>query len=1462
MVDRDNELDKTKPQDQVFDRGFQGEPLTDFTPPFNDNDFPFPSSLDRNEDDAAINAIPPDETQFFNEPPAHVLQDQKEALNSYANQNPSNQFHAFLVEKFRDLTVIARGRNPDAIEIDHSSSFKKNEQTQWFKEYNELQSQKTEDKDVIFCKPNGFFYTEAESKDLVTALEKLGLSEDEAKKASNSFEFAFIGNTESRKSPKNTFQAYVIKSKDPKTPEILKDAELLTNRKEELVRNYLSKNANLDEALEKYNGLRDQIIQSDFKKNGGKPFISSNDIDFLNPYNLKNLLDEIPEIKGKYRIVKLDSDDNDIKFSGYSSGLSSYFTDRLSLHKVIATDEKTLKQSDLENFIHEKFKDQPKDILLNEAPANQDSIINRQQDKVKQGVDNSKPTSKTPNPSIDKEPFEKVKSVPSFPKDSFPKDSPREESYRNKKSQDNQEEEKLTLGEVIAETARQLSKEALRVLIELALMILKLILALLKATASLALGVVNRDLGAKYSQIKNDFMNDANISKNFENIIKNSYLRGNKNDIGASKNEKSNELKVEQDEALKNRIESKQLEDEKLSLKKTVSYSPVNSAKAAINELTDDKKEEIIQKALDALKNNSVESNLNYKDLIKIPALHGFIGGKSELLPNQFVDDDKFGILLNKYDEVVMPDGRKGGVLAAFSANDELNYAVVSNDPDGNYTVDFLKAEDVSLSKLNAYNFDNEDYLSEKLSENLKNNFEKLDVSQIEFLDLHDYQNSPKNLTNIDDYLQKNDLIDYSKIKDFQTKNVNEILEENDPDFAIRNLSQRQLHSVENPSLLTSNGFGSVHPLFGLTLDVNDKVSATLKESGVGVEGAVLGAFNDKGNLKYLIEANNNKYLIDAKDTMLIAHNSGGLDYSQIDNILRYPKNLAKEIKSELPIVPLGHKEFEKLNTQNNINHLANPNLDTTSRNVSISTKYSGVLQELPNEEKRLLEDLNTKKTYLVLGEINGDNRKKIAIEVERNWLSKDYKPVDESKNGFYSLDLDSASIRDIQGKLNTTNLEKFTQTYNLSLSGADNNTANKLKQLYAKDSEKLGEELLFTQIMVKELLKNNSYTAVSNDSKFDLGVNADLSKINFNNDGLFKRMSNHLALEALGKDGKLIAHIPKAFDIEQAKINKVFNLDNLLRLAQESSLTSNKLIPVDEARVVKLPLLEAANDYNKPVNMGRVYNLSEYSNKTPSITATEIVISSPDQPKVESLSDSKTLNTSFGDNFKFNTDTRDYHVIKSLMELKDGVVSDAAQSYVSDIIGNGNSIDEKFSKLKMDINDVLPHLGGIFNSQNGNVSFSELNENVFESFNKSIVSNEIGIKVANIKSSYEDISVSQKINIEKTSKRIEDIREKFSIESISPDNVTGFNILVNDIKFDVQKKVNEYLDVGKVVYTLDFISKDGTELKLNQLNEFVAQKIPLQQLNSTKDLLIQNLDKDKKQSFKHDASSNFDLDK
>lgn len=1442
-----------------------------------DNDPNLMDRADIDPDDIDVNDVLPS-NQIFDEP-LH-LQSLSDSIsqNIEAEQTSTlNSFNHFLEQKYDELNTKAQEFNPDAPPINRESKFDKNIQTQWFSEYNQDRNDNNRPFESVLCKKNGFFYTERdlESEDPINdALINLGVPALDANKLKNNFEFSFLGNTSTKKDPNKSLKTFVLRLREPYNNEKIDAFNQVQDHKKNLVNQYIQKHYSLDQAITKFTSRLPVMIQEDKDKNNGKePFIGRDQAIFFNRKAAYDLLSDIPEIKGKFKIEPLDASHNKLTYSGLSNSLDSYFDAEMSVYKLVTKDESVLNQDTLEKLAFNYLEDKNQPIVSIQA-LNNNQIVEKQldlknQNESKLGVlpkINQKPNLDEALPNIISEKAQLKSDDISSENDKFE----RKRYSKNKGSEKDNEKETTTLGEVASNAAQKALEKLLEIILRLAQLLLIAILALLRVGAAFVNNRLTNSLGVT-PHFKYPTTSELFNQTNFVNKLLKRSDPSKSNEQNAALDIKKaldadSSLNPNNDKKEELNLDAKGYTNEK---DRTINIGSLITDELKSNLKPEDKirlDEEIQDEILTLTPAQKLEI-LN--DSLDLPTKHKIDENLTQKLSEKMLIDPEHGILLSKNDLVELKDGVQAGVLTAFKAGDALIYAVANEAADKNYALEYVEADKLKLIKHNAVEFDNFENLVEQAKQHVESNMLN---ENVQFINLHDHNNPSSESVTIQQVLEDIQVINSTKLEDLKDIDVLKRFDESDFKKRYGDSAIPQLHEDSTSSIVFNRDHGQTHPLFGKLLDVNDLVTAKTGDNNISIEGSIYLAYSHNNDLYYQIKTTDGlDYHIPAKKIDLKEINGGFLTQSDLDDRFKRSKQHGFKLQDSLSfsgidaqIIPLSHPQtpegfddFYKIKR----------GLQYTAHTIN---KEIIPLDSIEKQQVYSLKNANGVSHYAVLGHIDKDGFKQpVAIEIGRSALST------ISPNFIPTINPYQAKIIEINsslGGLKSTEisnpvLQKFISDNVDNHNFAVDKTKSKLLDLFGQelvenlDIDKLKEKLykhknlatallisaasptafsqpdvqfghesnLISTVIKDEALAQIIYSA--NKGSFNAGDNSDFNPINPLN-------SPYLANSTAYSDSTPYGNMDGSLQdfIKQNHLNSLTSMNGLsvksdslptLKAGLESLHTiAVDMENVDQTGVMNIPIMD------KPIDETIHITTPQEINKFDTSSLVDLANSLPSGSNMTQIA-------RFAAGYVAN----------------DGSMFQPSKAY--DLLMMKQQLEDNWSKVETNFKQLASTLSKYIDgvSESG-VVLAELKLRDKVGLENELESNHyFALAFSNLSENFEDYQLGYEIHLNKISNRFAHIDNQQEASPSTHEN----NLKVAEVVSELYASINNNIKNVELVCEIAQLgveNKDDYSKNLQYLNEsFNDLKIKVDQIFNPKSITPPS------QDVQHDKSSRYDRD-
>ena len=1395
-----NQLDNLPPQPPLDERMLDG--ADDFY-----------QSVDNFDQYAAENAIP--QQQNIPNIPDHILE------SSTASMLPDsdlklNDFSLFLNEKYDDLNEIAKVKNPSAPSLGHDSAFEKNIQSQWFVEYNKIKTEANEKEKMLLCKSNGHFYTDRDTVE--SALKDYGFDDNDTQSLAPHMAFTFIGNTEIKGDKgkglqRGQFKTFILNLKDPTFTESVDALAKIVAQKTRHVQSYIDKNYNLDKAKEKILGRVESLVQAETDKTGTKPFVGVGPALFLNNSAVYEKLSEIPEIKNKFKIEPLDVNGNKVTYTGFSEGLNSYFNADLKLHKVTTTDPNSLPQSELESIISEHLKNEKEPLLI--VPEHDDNkIIEKQHDKISEktnaadnvNIENGIPTKEKNASPDDAELVTNKKKFNNSENSQTPSSEDDEEEEKKKKRTRESDGKRVSIGEIALKAVQKLAAKSLKALLRLVQMIVMAILALLQSLLACGNRAMTKSFGTKpyfnYPNMADTFKKNDFISNLFE---KNNNGPANKNDIRDALDEAFKDKKPSSPE-LDDELATNNLKQQISALGTPTELDLLKEAALKSEDLSDGIKDSLDAQAAQEVLSLSDDAKKEMLGSLSIPAMHQF-GDElvSKVAPN-LMYDETHGVLLAKGDEVQLEDGSKAGVVSAYDVGGTLYYAVANESKDKNYNLNYVEASALKLLGHNSILFDNESNLVKQANNAVIEKYQKDHEGKIQNIEILNYDSPQENAISVGELAAKIQLITSDTNKDLKPINL---LDE----FKNSPLQKRfdehlipQLHHDKTTTLASNPTHGQRHPLFGKLLDLNDAIEAKLPQSGMIIDGTVMGAYIHGDQLYYSLATDNNTYNIPAGDVTLTKVNGGQIDDAYIQanlNTQQWNENISREHKHGAQPLTLTHSlASEEFNRKHSIDVGAWVKTEPTAMLGDV-----GVRPLLTNDEKEFIGANNIysvmqdgkKRSFVSVGQTINENtgqKHSVVLEVKKNVFAlNSYTALPSSKASLKLLDMDNPSVvLEKEGALDhlSSVIEKTRDRYE---SGSNKVKASLINILSDRISSKQNthehaQTFYKEKAIASALLVEGADKAFNMNNTNTLGLEANLGQTQINDQQLSKSLNQPESQKILSDNAQLsnVNYKPSQLLPNQVVFNQASStfdgLDNLMQSQPLHAQPSFKDLGQSFVSLNGAALVEQIAKISPVLTDEEpTHSIPELKIEEPTHSIPELKIEKPGSQLVKQLS---TINA----------------------ELPESVLMRVALTYVTgdrlctnqeggiDLLSVKESLIKDREKLNQDIVQLMPkikpYLDGV--SSDGRIdNISAVEVNNFDGLKKLLNEDpEVKLRLNTIINKESVHSSSVENHLDKIESRLEKIHSKLNLREFDMDNIKTLdsvsNVFLDTIKDDFEK--------------------------------------------------------------------------
>lgn len=1443
-------------------------------------------SLDNLDEYAAQNAMP--QPQNIPAIPEHILESTAASMLPDPNVKLSD-FSLFLNEKYDELNAIASAKNPSAPPIGHDSAFEKNIQSQWFVEYNKIKAENGEKQNMLLCKSNGHFYSDRDTPE--SALKDYGFNENEAQALAPHMAFTFIGNTEIKGNKgkglqRGQFKTFVLSLKDPNSAASLDALAEIVAQKTKHVQSHIDNTYNLDTAKEKILSRVDGLIQAETAKTGVTPFVGVWPALFLNNRAVYERLSEIPEIKDQFKIEPLDVNGNKMTYTGFSEGLNSYFNAELKLHKVTTKDPDVLPQSELESIIAEHLKNEKEPLMMVPEQDN-DKIIEKQHDKnVEKGNTNDnakinegappKVPEKSKNATLGGDEISTKQKFNNAPNPNQSSDDGEDEEGKKKRKRDS-EDKRMSVGEIALRAIQKLAEKSLKAILRLAQMIVMALLALIRSLLAFGNKKMTKAFGTKpYFEApnladtfkKNDFINnlfekklDGPSKKKDQELDKKNDIRDALDDVFADKKNTDPELA---DAALKN-----SLAQNLSALGTPTELDLLKEAALKSEQLSDGVKDALKLRAQDELLALSDDDKKKIIAALAIPALHRFGEDlKSQVAPT-LMYDETHGVLLAKGDEVQLEDGTKAGVLAAYDVGGALYYAVANESEDKNYQLNYVEAAGLTLLGHNKLSFDNEENLIAQANHSVLEQHKEEHEGKIQNIDILDYDSPQATAINVEQLAEKLQLIPDSTNNALKPINYLDEYEKSTLKENYEGSSIYQLHHDKTNSLVSDPDHGQQHPVFGKLLDLNDAVQAKLPQSGMMIEGTVMGAYIHGNQLYYSIDTDKNSYNLPASDLTLTEINGGRLDTAAIEEHLNTQnwanKNYNREHQYSSDTIVLSHNLApSKFNTKNGVSKGAWVRSDPTDLlgDVGIKPLVTNELNEYlgANNIYSVIED-GKKRSFVSIGQTTDEatgQKHSIVLEIKKNGLTLGgYAALSASKSALKTLDMDNpAVVFEKEGASHHLSglIEKTREMYETGSARARASLIHHLSnQISTKhDFKQQAESFYKDKIIASNLLVENALNAFNGVKDNTLGLDANLTQTKILDEKLTQALSQPESQVILSENGRLTSNdykpntlLPNTLTFSNP--NTSFDsLDNLMqppmpntqpnfKALGESFVTLNGASLIEQAIKHEPVLMQEAPIHAVPNLQIDTPKHDELQPQAKALDSELPLISTTQEPPIEVP---ETLATQLA------------HRVAALpSDLPESVLMRVALTYVTgdrycsnqeggiDLLNTKELLAKEREKINQDIIQLMPkiksHLEGV--NEYGQIeSISSLKINDFDGLKKLLNEDpEISSRLNTILNKESILASSVENHLDKVESRLEKIHNKLDLKEFDMENIKTLNS-VSDVFLDaVKNDCEQTKSVSDLVSILKEVKNADGDLKYSD----IAIKVVNDGINYTNDL-------------------------
>lgn len=922
-----------------------------------------------------------------------------------------------LVNQFVMESIGKQARGPNEAPATLETAFPKYTQTEWFSEFNKKYANTPETAgNKIFAKTNGYFYKESDTVE--QALSFYGIKGDRLGQLADKFEMVYFGNTANRKKPANEqadigSKSFVLRLKNPEAENAAELVAEVTAARMNVVERKLGKSPSIQDAQDALLGKLENIYNHEADSTGKKPFIGTENTLFLQPTAVRSRLNEIPELRGKFSVSPLSSAENKAHYLGYSEQMESFFEDDLKICKVETKDPNLMPQEELEKIVSDSLKRDNSNLMVVPKEA-----LKMREDLASPAAKTEQPPVIAPEANAKPESTPKQESAPEKEKSS-PEQPVQKRQTIQRNFDDHDEDDKpkkkemKSLGEVAADAIANVSKEALRIALELIKLVLKMIWELLKGIFKLCT-----------THPKTSWENFCNYRPKWQNL---KPLLPQWNNRAANDAKLEKEHSKEASEGLEKALESQSKDmaakatvkapglASELQAKDLKGIDVVSMANETMSKFDDDKKaklDTVVDKRMAKLTDEDISAHLN--DVV-LPAIHKVDSNLDAKLAAKTLVNDEFGVLLAKNDKVVTADGQEYGVLAANSVAGTLFYALAKEADGGNYEINHIEAKDLTLLQHNGIQFDNEENLLKQAQTTFAETF-KQHEGKIEPVEILDHQNPSPDALSVKEFTQQHAFFSLSSVPvDSSPVSVVDLLE-SDPVLMVHAAnSAPQLHTDSRDDRSIPHS-GNHHPFFGELLDINDTVNFSLPNGNIAATGAIMGAYAHDNDLYYAIEANGNTYSIQAKDLELIGKNDGNLTEKQVADAKRtiFGFDIPSAHKGEAQRIALQeqndtskHYTFARINSDNDLVADGYSNIGVVPlEEVGGQVTGAGKLIDFRNSKNKTIQMVS-------IGEVidpSSGLKRAVCMEVEKKDGELVAKPF--GKNRLVQIDLDDAKVK------------------------------------------------------------------------------------------------------------------------------------------------------------------------------------------------------------------------------------------------------------------------------------------------------------------------------------------------------------------------------------------------------------------------------------------------------------------
>lgn len=1053
--------------------------------------------------------------------------------DSFGADEPISRVGKFLTEQINAM----RDSGGDS-RLSINSTFFKNQQTEWVGDFNsKISEQGLNDAEKLLTKPNGFFFVESDTVEGVLQRD-FGLSADKAQEFSKHFELGFIGWTKSNKAksknpsneagPSNRFKSSVLAIKDPQNPESVQVFNEVQAHRTAVVEKALKERPTLESATEALVAKAPSIIEAYNNKNGTVAFTGVGETLFLNYSATLKALNDVPGLKGAFKVEPLNVFDSSINYRGYSSKLDSYFDDKVALHKVVTKDPEKLPQDQLEKMVREHLEGKP-DVDLSKTPVEAFNEAKPSDTSANLTKTEGAVAPATNSNNLDK-PVGSPNSNPKDPEDSD--DFEKSDSYKKSQDQDD-EPEKVSLGKALTDVLTSTMSFAVSLLIELLKkMLALLVLAVTGVKYLIDKNLLNKDVDApKYSDvITRDFPRfGENLPGQAPGVVSDVSNESTSSKLSNKEStlEDIDSIKSALEEDLKKSSETQYSLDKALEERGLSLATPLEFVNDKISSLDQETKNTLDLKSTEFLTKIDNVGKDEVLDAIHVDALHSISPDLKAKVADSTIYHPEYGVLLGKGDLVKAGDSEYG-VIGAQDVGGLLVYTLAKDSSDGNYEILFSEAKDVELLGHNVVNFDNASNLESQIQSTLIEKYgEGAPIQKIEILDRSNPDSSALSITQLAAIAPfiRPDMInpDLSKEKptlvvDVESELANKLA--NQPMELHTDLSNAEFGNLH----------GNVHGVYGSLLDINDLVKFEHPTNHKSYDGSVISAFVDKNQqLQYVVKKQDTLFNIPATDLSLIEKNGGTLSNEEIGQI--YYKN--KEPGASLEKSSKLRIDLKVPDYKLNMNSLGIAIERTPNVNLYGFTPLANPKRLKVSEGKKFAE-------FMQIGEnLNPKTGEKEIVAIR---LNKTIRGVQLPKANNAKFEKFSVDNPDVHVQANGfTNKEFIAFAKNMStvaLAGslkATSHIIDKFKPVVDRaiykniNANELAMETYAKNAIATQLLQDEFNKSIGKDVDATYGKSADLSQSVFNDNAVNNIISNPDSVSAIGDQS--LAESPKTLN-------------------------------------------------------------------------------------------------------------------------------------------------------------------------------------------------------------------------------------------------------------------------------------------------------------------------------------------